>query len=226
MALRGCEAWLFTHEVMTFPALMGKRFEKVSSHNQAWAVCVWNRVLRTARLTVVTCEHVLDNHADSLPSVQAGGRSLTVTGVMRPEINVSPDLVLIEIFETDHPVLPLRASKKTTADFYSFGYQFSDRGYNGYSVSGRIGGIAVDAKAGHEPQTLIVLTQANISGGLRAGCLGLSLADDAVVGVVKRSNPDGGGYAIPIESLDLLRPYVIAQNNQITSGLASSAALA
>ena len=120
-------------------------------------------------------------------------------------------------------MLPIRAPGVTLTEFYSFGYQYSERGYSGYSVAGRINDIAIDTRTEtHQP--LLVLAEAAISDGL-SGAPVFSLADRSVVGVVKRSNPDGGGYAVPIESVEKLLPGTLAQNAQLTLSIHSNLAL-
>ncbi|MBM0275489.1 HEAT repeat domain-containing protein [Micromonospora tarensis] len=164
---------------------------------------------------VLTCEHVCPTEPsrDAI-QVEWQGRHLTVTDVIRPPQPETPDLLLIEVAERDHPLAPVGSAEDLLAAFYAFGYQFTDRQYDGYSTSGKLAGPAWDRKLA-TPRQLIVLQSAAVSSGLSGGPA-YSLADRRVVGVVVRQNPDGGGYAVPIQEVEQLRPGLLEENAQLT----------
>ncbi|MDT0436293.1 MULTISPECIES: serine protease [Streptomyces] len=163
---------------------------------------------------VLTCAHVHDP-ADPRPlRVHWRDRELPVRATVAPAPGEPPDLLLVNVDHDDHPVLPLGPSGYGVFGFYAYGHQWEDRGYRGYPASGRVtGSTTYHGRPGRPepPQRLLVLNDAAVRPGISGGPVH-SLVDDRVVGVVKRSNPDGGGYAVPVEEAEALRPGLLEEN--------------
>ncbi|MDH6624116.1 HEAT repeat protein [Streptomyces sp. LBL] len=163
---------------------------------------------------ILTCAHVHDPDSPARLRIYWHGTELTVMNTVGPGDSGTPDLALIQVDCTDHPILPMGPSGYGIFDFYAYGHQWEDRGYRGYPAAGQANGTTTYRGLPglpQEPQRLLVLSRATIRPGISGGPL-YSLADDRVVGVMKRSNPDGGGYAVPVEDVELLHPNLLAEN--------------
>ncbi|MFB7512800.1 NACHT domain-containing protein [Streptomyces sp. NPDC056144] len=163
---------------------------------------------------LLTCAHVHDPDSPHPLTVHWQGEVLPVREAVRPAAGGAPDLCLLRVDRTDHPLLPIGPSGYGIFGFFAYGHQWEERGYRGYPATGRVSGTApYRGRPGfpEEQQRLLVLTGATIRPGISGGPVH-SLADDRVVGVVKRSNPDGGGYAVPVEEAEKLRPGLLAEN--------------
>jgi hypothetical protein len=163
---------------------------------------------------LLTCAHVHDLESPHPLRVDWRGTELPVLETVRPDPGGAPDLCLVKVGHTDHPVLPIGPSGYGIFGFYAYGHQWEERGYRGYPAAGRVtGSTPYRGRPGHaeEPQRLLVLSSAAIRPGISGGPV-YSLVDDRVVGVVKRSNPDGGGYAVPVEEAEALRPGLLEEN--------------
>jgi ABC-type cobalamin/Fe3+-siderophores transport system ATPase subunit len=166
---------------------------------------------------LLTCAHVIKGCAlEEIGLEQQSGR-LNASRILANDLNV--DLAVIEIKETLSHILPLKPSTSPFGDVFSFGYQYLDRNYFGYPVWGRRAGNAFEKMAGHT-RSLILLMDMNIQPGLSGSPL-FSFEDRTVVGVVKRDNPDGGGYAIPIDDLQSVLPGAF-EANQTLNGFAAN----
>jgi HEAT repeat protein len=162
---------------------------------------------------VASCQHVVEIAVAEQPKLLWRDRTLPLARIVASPRPSTLDLVLFEIGETEHPLLPIAAADAGTGDVFSFGFQYAERGYSGYSLWGTLAGYAVDTSAG-PPQRLLLVTGANVQPGASGAPL-FSLEDGKVVGVVKRSNPDGGGYAVRIEELEDLRPGILDRSREL-----------
>lgn len=163
---------------------------------------------------LLTCAHVHDADSPHPLTVHWQGERLPVRETVRPAPGGAPDLCLLRVDRTDHPLLPIGPSGYGIFGFFAYGHQWEERGYRGYPAAGQVvGATPYRGRPGfpEEQQRLLVLTGATIKPGISGGPVH-SLADDRVVGVVKRSNPDGGGYAVPVEEAEKLRPGLLAEN--------------
>lgn len=138
---------------------------------------------------VCTCYHAI-RAPGSATSCVWNGTAFPTTATWYDE---SLDLALLAVDAQDHPVLSLAESPQVFGEYLAYGYQWTDRGYHGYSVLGELGGIAED-----DTQQLLVLNTGVVAPGL-SGAPAYSLTQGGVIGVVKRDRPEGGGYAIPIQ---------------------------
>jgi HEAT repeat protein len=163
---------------------------------------------------LLSCLHVVEGETDV--RLNWKDQRLTVKRLIRPE-DWNIDLVGIEVVETDHPLLPLGLTEVATGSVVSFGFQLHDRGYEGYPVWGKHGGRAYE-RIGAELYDRILILDANIHPGLSGAPL-LSIPERKVIGVVKRDNPDGGGYAVPIEYAQKLRSSLLKDNSDKTGQL-------
>jgi HEAT repeat protein len=163
---------------------------------------------------VLTCAHVHDPSDPGALHVQWGQEQLTVRKVTRLRPESDPDLELLYIDRTDHPVLSIAASSYAFFPFYSWGFQFEDRGYSGYPSRGECTGFA-PLKDDSNSRLLVLSREAAVKPGL-SGSPVYSLLENKVVGVIKRSNPDGGGYAVPVEEVEMLHPGILAANAMLT----------
>ena len=152
---------------------------------------------------VVSAGHIYSPEVDAPLKVYWNNTELIVSEIKSHSL--APDLLVIELEIKDHPVLTIKASAHGSFEYYSFGYQLEDRGYNGYPAGGNVNGITHLADA--TGAKLLVLSTGVISPGLSGAPL-YSIDERYVVGVVKRSNPDGGGYAVPIVDLSAVCPTV------------------
>jgi ABC-type oligopeptide transport system ATPase subunit len=163
---------------------------------------------------IASCQHVIKDFKVATPQITWKQKNLTIKNINLPSNLDNPDLVLIEVELLDHPILPLESFQSSFSSVYSYGFQYTDRGYKGYGALGKNGDLICEEK-GNQAQELILILQANIQPGLSGAPL-FSLEDSKVIGIIKRNNPDGGGYAIPIERLEELIPGLIEENKKLT----------
>lgn len=156
---------------------------------------------------VATCRHVIGRRNEPI-EILWRDRQLGVGEVLVSSDEKTVDLALVHVDERDHPLLPVAQRQTDGSSLYSFGYQYTERNYNGYSSWGRLAGVAYEAGSSSQ---LLVVDGANVQPGASGSPL-FSLEDGRVVGVVKRSNPDGGGYAVPVEMLEELHPGILSIN--------------
>lgn len=162
---------------------------------------------------ITTCYHNIAKSSQDKIKITWNNNQLNIINIIEPINHNNPDLVLIEVDKTNHPILPIGENKAVKGDIYSYGFQYTDRQYDGYPVTGVHGDNTVWGKD-NEKQTLIVIPIANIQPGLSGAPL-FSENEQKVIGVIKRDNPDGGGYAIPITRLEELDFDILNKNHKI-----------
>jgi len=162
---------------------------------------------------IVTCYHNIrdfDKNQNQI-NILSKDRNLTIKKIITPKNIKNPDLVIIEIHETDHPFLPIGINRLAKGEIYSYGYQYRKRNYNGYPIWGSHGDVAVWG-SGIEKQELIVILEANIQPGMSGSPL-FSVEERKVIGIINKNNPEKGGYAIPIRRLEEFCNEAIKKNN-------------
>lgn len=161
---------------------------------------------------IATARHVIERGDKARIEITLAGLKLTVIDILMPPTS-DPDVALIRIAERMPNWLPLGSVTKIDSRVYAFGFQYTDRNYEGYPVLGTLVGAARTDPEGHTG--LLLVAEANIQPGVSGAPL-YSLPDEVVIGVVKRNNPDGGGYAVPAATLFTLDP-ALAVRNRATS---------
>ncbi len=164
---------------------------------------------------VATCRHVIEGGGTELRLTSRVGQ-LSVREVLLP--SSSADVALVCVTELQHPVVPIGRPEKFGGSVYSYGFQYTDRRYNGYSYWGTLAGVALE-RIGDASAELLLVQGTRVQPGASGAPL-YSLEDGRVVGLVKRENPDGGGYAVPVEKLEELYPDLLARNHALTANLA------
>ena len=169
---------------------------------------------------IATCEHVIESGTSAPPRVSWQDQVLDVEAIIESPRPETLDLALIKVRQTDHPLLPISPATNLFDTVYAFGYQYISRGYFGYPIKGELSGYALGGQ-GEQGQRLLVISEATVDQGSSGAPL-FSLEGGHVVGIVKRSIREGGGYAVPIEEIDELREGTVAENNAIHPALALS----
>ena len=163
---------------------------------------------------IASCYHVVKSFESSDLKITWKQKTLKLKKIHIPENTSNPDLVLLEVDETEHPVLPIEPSNSANNEVYSFGFQYTERSYNGYPVWGKDGGILHENQASVS-QDFLLIREANIQGGMSGAPL-FSLTENRVIGVINRNNKDGGGYAIPIARIEELQQGLLEENKKLT----------
>ena len=157
---------------------------------------------------MLTCEHVIHGASPDAISVHWNGMKLTVDQLALPALGSDLDAALLTLSTKTHPILELGPATTVIAPVYSYGFQFSERGYSGYPSLGSIAGFVREGTSSTQRE-LLHIVNAIIAPGLSGAPL-YSLIDRRVVGMVKRNRPEGGGYAVPIEQVRELKPDLLS----------------
>jgi hypothetical protein len=158
----------------------------------------------TAPGLLVTCEHVVKGATAEDLTVAWAGEVLEVVRIVHPPSGSTLDLALIEVTIKEHPVVVTGPAATIIGPVYSYGFQYSERGYFGYPSYGTLAGSVREGNTG-SGRELLHIVDALIAPGLSGAPL-LSVIEKRVIGVVKRNRPERGGYAVPIEQAVELNP--------------------
>jgi hypothetical protein len=163
----------------------------------------------TAPGVLITCEHVVRGATEKDLEVLWGGDTLQVLRIVLPK-GSTLDLAIIQVAQRAHPIATAGPAATLIGPVYSYGFQFSERGYFGYPSYGVLAGTVREGNQ-NSGRELFQIVDALIAPGLSGAPL-FSIAEKRVIGVVKRSRPERGGYAIPIEQAVELDPDFISRS--------------
>ncbi|KQT21347.1 MULTISPECIES: trypsin-like peptidase domain-containing protein [unclassified Bradyrhizobium] len=159
---------------------------------------------------LITCEHVVRGATKDEIAVFWGGEALSVQRILTPPNGSSLDLAMIEVTQRQHPIVTIGPATTLISPVFSYGFQLTERGYYGYPSYGVLAGIT---REGNESggRDLFHIVDALIAPGLSGAPL-FSVTEKRVIGVVKKSRPERGGYAIPIEQIAELDPGFLSRS--------------
>lgn len=170
---------------------------------------------------IVTCLHVVADHAPAQIGVMRGSEKVTVLKVLRASVD-GLDLAILVTSAQPGPFPLLAEPRRVNSAVYAMTFQLTGRGYAGYPLLGTFAGYVILKNSAHV--RLLLITDTIIHPGA-SGAPVFSPNDQAVIGIVKRQNPDGGGYAVPVTDLDRI-DETLRSRNATAAGRKESESLA